>query len=255
MSDTQFDDLTDVYEAMIDWPKRLGAEAGFFRPLFERLKVQRVADVACGTGQHAAMFHSWGLEVHASDISENMIARARQTFGQREGLHWRVQSFEQPPGPANSFDAVVCIGNSLALAPDLASAEHALRQMLGATRPGGVVVVHILNIWKLPPGPCVWQKCIRKMLANGPSLIIKGVHRSEQNAFAELLVIGDQPGNPPVRSHSIRFLGLHAEQLTATARAADAADVALFGGHQHQPYNPADSADLIVVAMKTPKNQ
>ena len=94
MSETSFDDLTDVYEAMIDWPKRLNAEAPFFRRLFEKHNVKRVADVACGTGRHAAMFHSWGLEVEGSDISPNMIDRARETFREPAGLRWAVRGFD-----------------------------------------------------------------------------------------------------------------------------------------------------------------
>ena len=78
MSDTSFDDLTDVYEAMIDWPKRLNAETPFFRRLFEQHNVKRVADVACGTGRHAAMYHSWGLEVEGSIGHQPEHDRARQ---------------------------------------------------------------------------------------------------------------------------------------------------------------------------------
>ena len=32
-----FDDLTDVYEAMIDWPQRLANEGPFYRRCFERV--------------------------------------------------------------------------------------------------------------------------------------------------------------------------------------------------------------------------
>jgi ubiquinone/menaquinone biosynthesis C-methylase UbiE len=48
---------------MIDWPKRLANESPFFHHLFDQSNVRRVADVACGTGRHADMFRSWGLEV------------------------------------------------------------------------------------------------------------------------------------------------------------------------------------------------
>ena len=34
MSAASFDDWTDVYEAMIDWPKRLAHEEPFYRGLF-----------------------------------------------------------------------------------------------------------------------------------------------------------------------------------------------------------------------------
>ena len=64
-----FQDLTDVYEAMIDWPKRLAREEPFYRRWFERCGARSVLDVACGTGHHGAMFHRWGLRVEGADLS------------------------------------------------------------------------------------------------------------------------------------------------------------------------------------------
>ena len=131
-----FDDFADAYEAMIDWPKRLAHEEPFYRRLFDRLGAGSVIDVACGTGHHAAMFHSWGLRVEGADLSPAMIDRAKANFGQPQGLNWTVRGFDEPvepvtaskgtvpfslgrklgQSPAESFDAAVCIGNSLALA-------------------------------------------------------------------------------------------------------------------------------------------
>ena len=118
-----FDDLADIYEAMIDWPKRLAHEGPFYRRLFDRLGVASVVDVACGTGHHAAMFHDWGLRVEGADLSPAMIERARQTFGEPPGLRWVVRGFDEPIAPAEPFDAAVCVGNSLALAPDVATVQ------------------------------------------------------------------------------------------------------------------------------------
>ena len=82
MSGDVFNDVTDVYEAMIDWPKRLANEGRFFRRLFDDVGVSRVVDVACGTGRHGAMFHSWGMEVEGADIGTSMIERARTNLGE-----------------------------------------------------------------------------------------------------------------------------------------------------------------------------
>ena len=158
---SMFQDLTDVYEAMIDWPKRLANEGPFYRRLFERHGVRSVVDVACGTGRHAAMFHSWDLRVEGADLSPAMIDRARASFGEPAGLRWVVRGFDQPIAPAEPFDAAVCVGNSLPLAPDMATVQRAIGQMLAAVRGGGLLVIHVLNLWHLPDGPCVWQKCRR----------------------------------------------------------------------------------------------
>jgi SAM-dependent methyltransferase len=251
MNITSFDDLTSVYEAMIDWPRRLGNEGPFFRSLFEQSDVKRIADVACGTGRHAALFHSWGLIVHASDISPNMIRRARELFGEPPGLQWAVSRFEAAPLPPQSFDAAICIGNSLALASDTTSAGAAIRGLFDIVRPGGLVIVHLLNLWKLLPGPCIWQKIVTSPAVPGVSLILKGIHRCGETGYVDLVVVTSGPGDPPMRSQSVPFLGLKVDQLHAAALRHGAADVAFFGNHQHQPYDSAHSTDLIMVARKS----
>lgn len=242
------DDFTDVYEAMINWPKRLANEGPFFRGLFQRCGVQRVTDVACGTGHHAAMFHSWGLSVEGSDISQKMLELARTAFGESPTLRWTLRGFDQPIGPPGSIDAAVCIGNSLALAPDAATAREALRQMLAAVRPGGAAVVQVVNLWSIPDGPCLWQKTTRQKLPQGESLILKGIHRCSDRGFVELAVIN--LADTSLRSQAVPFLGLEQGDLESAAREGGAAEVNFFGGYQSQAYDPHSSVDLILVAQK-----
>ncbi|MHC4404895.1 MAG: class I SAM-dependent DNA methyltransferase [Planctomycetota bacterium] len=249
MTTQNFDDLTDVYEAMIDWPKRLAAEEPFYRRLFDRVGVESVVDVACGTGRHAAMFHSWGLRVEGADVSPNMIRRARDRFGEPPGLRWAVRGFDEPIDAAAPFDAAVCVGNSLALAPDKATARRALEAMLTALRPNGVVVIHVLNLWHLPDGPCVWQKCLPVSLPQGESLVVKGIHRSGSRGFVEL-VVTPLPRAETVQTESVPFLGLEADELKEICQEAGAARVECFGGYQDQPYDRRASTDLIMVAMR-----
>jgi len=79
------------------------------------------------------MFHGWGLEVEASDLSPAMIEQARAAFGEPPGLHWAVRGFDQPIPAPGSWDAVLCVGNSLALAPDLATVQTAIARMMEFT--------------------------------------------------------------------------------------------------------------------------
>ena len=117
MNMNTFNQLADIYESMIDWPNRLAAEGPFYRRWFEEIGVNRVVDAACGTGHHAAMFHDWGLEVEGADLSPRMIDKAKAAFGEPAGLRWAVRGFGDPIPAAGSWDAVVCVGNSLALRP------------------------------------------------------------------------------------------------------------------------------------------
>ena len=249
MTSSRFDDLTDVYEAMIDWPRRLANDEPFFRQLFAQVGTHRIADVACGTGHHAAMFHAWGMDVEAADISPNMIDRARRTFGEPDGLSWAVRSFDQPIPADEPLDTVTCLGNSLALAGDLAIARHAVASMLDAIRPGGLVVLHVLNVWRLPDGPCLWQKCVRTTLLQGESLITKGIQRVGDRAFVHLVVAPlDSPKD--FHSESIPFLAFEAQGLIDLMESAGATDVRVFGNQKSAPYERDSSIDLIVVGSK-----
>ena len=244
-----FSDLTDVYEAMVDWPKRLAHEEPFYRRLFERVGARSIVDVACGTGRHAAMFHSWGLRVEGADLSPGMIDRARATFGEPRGLRWSLRGFDRPIPPDEPFDVALCVGNSLALAADEPTAERAIGQMVAAVRPGGAIVVHVLNPWRLPDGPCVWQKCFRTTLPQGDMLVVKGVHRSANHGHVELIV-ADAAGDAILKSESVPFLCLEADRLERVVRQAGATEVRCFGGYADEPYDRRHSIDLIVVGHR-----
>ena len=249
MSAPIFDDLTDVYEAMIDWPKRLANEEPFYRRLFDRIEAKTVVDVACGSGRHAAMFHSWRLRVEGADISPNMIGRARTAFGEPEGLAWAVRGFDERIPAEVPFDAAVCAGNSLALAADKAMAQRAIGQMLTGVRPGGLVVIHLLNLWRLADGPCLWQKCLRATLPGGEVLITKGVHRSGNHGYVDLIV-ATLHDDVRMQSESARLLAFDTPDLKRMVDDAGAAGVEFFGNYQNGPFDRQESVDLIAVIQR-----
>jgi len=244
-----FHDLTDVYEALVDWPQRLAREGPFYRRLFEEHQVRRVVDVACGTGHHAAMFQGWGLSVAGADFSPAMIERARRTYGESSSLRWGARSFDEPIEADEPFDAAICVGNSLALAADRAMVQRAVQRMLNAVRPGGITVMHVLNLWRLADGPCMWQKCQRLDLPQGEMLVLKGVHRCGDRGFVDLIVAGLSP-DAGMHSESVPWLGLEAEELEEMAIAAGASRCEFFGGYQGEAYARQTSVDLIVVACR-----
>ncbi len=245
-----FRDLTDVYEALVDWPQRLAREEPFYRRVFDAHQVRRVVDVACGTGHHAAMFHRWGLSVDGADFSPAMIDRARRQYGDPSGLRWVVRSFDQPIDTDEPFDAAICVGNSLALAADRPMVERTIQRMLAAVRPGGILIVHLLNLWRLPEGPCVWQKCQRTHVPQGEVLIVKGVHRCGRKGFVNLIVVGPAPATG-MHTESVPLLGLESGELQEMARAAGASRCEFFGGYQGEPYVRESSVDLILVACSS----
>lgn len=247
---TLFEDFTDLYESMVDWPKRLARETSFYQQLFAELQATSVLDAACGTGHHAAMFHGWGLRVEGADISRAMIDRARRRHAQPDGLTWTVRGFAEPVAGDRPFDVALCVGNSLALATDYQMVQSAIEQLIRAVADRGAVVVHVLNLWRLADGPTTWQKCFKTIWQGESVLVHKGVRRHGADGQVELLVTRAWDSQPTVRSESTRLLGLEADQLSASARRAGAREVQLWGGYAGEPYLRESSVDLVLVARR-----
>jgi len=248
MPDSPFSNLSEIYDALVDWPKRLAREETFYRRVFKQVKARSVLDAACGSGRHAAMFHDWGLRVEGADVSPEMIETARCRFGEPSGLQWAVRGFERPI-PSGPFDTAVCVGNSLALAPNRRTAAEAVQQLLTAVRPGGAVVIHVLNLWRLPDGPCVWQKIKRVTVAEHDLLLVKGVHRCVSGGFVDLIVVPAGADAPP-HTESVRLLGIEAAELQQMARDAGAGTAILYGDYECSPYDRGYSSDMILLAIK-----
>ena len=179
-----------------------------------------------------------------------MIAHCRQQHGESHSLRWAVRSFEEPPESADPFDVVICVGNSLALAPDLQSVSRAIGAMLSALRPGGACVLHVLNLWHLPDGPCVWQKCKRVRREDSEYLLMKGVHRVGARGFVDVIAVDLSREPPAPVFEATPFLGLDHEFLAYAARERRATDVRCYGDYHQGPYQREQSVDLILMARK-----
>jgi len=245
-----FNQHAGIYELLIDWPRRLSVEEPFYRQVFQSVGVKRVLDVACGTGHHAAMFHSWGLQVEGADLSPGMIAECRAQFGEPTGLRWVVRGFQEPVGSGEPFDAVLCVGNSLALADDVATVERAVANMLEALRPGGVVILGLLNLWSLVPGRTVWQKCKRVSYAGGDHVVLKSIHRCGNRAHISFvdLELGASTVSP--RYDTAELLGLRAEDLLECIHRHGGTEAHVYGSYRFEPYVPSQSGDLIITCRR-----
>lgn len=246
-SPTFLESRVALYDALVDWPKRLATETPFYRKLFAEVGARRVLDAACGTGRHAAMFHAWGLEVEGADLSADMIAASRAQFGDPAGLRWVQRSFDAPPATPGTFDVALCIGNSLALAPDMDTVQRAVRAMLSALRPGGACVIQVLNLWRLADGPTIWQKYTRATLKGDEHILLKAVHRAGDRGFIDIVDLQCAGGASEPVFETATFLGVEADCLEAFAREAGATKIELLGSLRSDPYDRGTSGDLIML--------
>lgn len=141
----------DDYDELVNWERRLAREAPFFKHIFEEHGVRRIADVGAGSARHAIMFRSWGYEVIAIDPSVDMLAQARENAVRfesdvtiAEGAFGDVAKIVGAP-----VDAITCTGNALPHVRSFGALREALSDFASALTPGGVLVLHFLNHYRL----------------------------------------------------------------------------------------------------------
>ena len=105
----------------------------------------RVLDAACGIGIDAVALLRRGFDVSASDASEEMAAAARQRLDEFGAGGGTVVTSEWANLPANfepgEFDAVFCVGNSMAHAVDAPAMIAAFEAIRSILTPGGSLVL------------------------------------------------------------------------------------------------------------------
>ena len=142
-----YDEIASDYDAMTGAGQRAARAEAFLRELVSRFHIESALDAACGTGLYAIALAKMGVRVVGADISAAMIDQARKNAAQAEAqVDWLCEPMQKLSYKVRErFDAVLCMGNSI---PHLLSDKDlraALTGFVDMLRPGGVVVVQLLN--------------------------------------------------------------------------------------------------------------
>lgn len=108
---------------------------------FESLpKGAKILDLACGRGDTTKMMQEKGYSVTGVDFSETAIADANQRF-MGSGIDFRQGDMKQPPKTEGGYDAIACLGRSLAYFETYEEYTEALRNWHDALKDGGKVAI------------------------------------------------------------------------------------------------------------------
>lgn len=121
------DDAREMLEPMM-------AKAGL-------LPGNRVLDLACGRGRHAAVLVRKGLEVTGIDISPESIKEAREAA---PTAHFDVFDIREPYATA-AYDAVICLFTSLGYTDDREDDARAVQAAAQALKHNGLFILDLMN--------------------------------------------------------------------------------------------------------------
>jgi SAM-dependent methyltransferase len=128
--------------------KPYAAEASYLHELLQRFSkqpVRRILDIACGTGSHAIELERLGYEVVGSDISEDMLGRAKEKARQVfSAIHFERQDMCFLDVASRPFDAVLCLFDAVGHVQTTAAIKQTFRAVHRHLRDDGLF---ILEFW------------------------------------------------------------------------------------------------------------
>lgn len=139
--------FVDKWDELIDWDTRAKGEGDFFIRMLKNRGAKRVLDVAAGTGFHSIRLIEAGFDVVTADGSPEMLTKAFQN-GSRRGhilqtVHadWRWLNKDIN----ETFDAVVCLGNSFTHLFDERDRRKALAEFYAVLKHDGILILDQRN--------------------------------------------------------------------------------------------------------------
>ncbi|MCK8059587.1 MULTISPECIES: class I SAM-dependent methyltransferase [unclassified Fusibacter] len=106
----------EIYDK-IRYPGMQDRLKGFYKDIFAGKNISTVHDVSFGTGNLTACLDELQIKVSGSDLSLEMLERAKEKYGSKYPLYqadFRLVS----KTVAEKFDCVMCTGNSLGHVPN-----------------------------------------------------------------------------------------------------------------------------------------
>lgn len=220
----------------------------FFKTLFDSDGVRRILDCACGTGEDLLLFSSLGVDVAGSDLSEAMLALAKEKLAAAgvEVPLVRTDFRELPKHFDEPFDAAVCLSTSL---PHLHEDEEilkALDSMRSVLREGGLLVLD--------------QGMTDRQWAEKPHFIpavntaefcrLMAIDYSDEEFTVHVIDFADDGGERAFHHDIFVYRRLLRDDYANLLREAGFRAPRFYGGFSFEPYSKTGSRRLIVVAER-----
>jgi 2-polyprenyl-3-methyl-5-hydroxy-6-metoxy-1,4-benzoquinol methylase len=244
--ENQFAKIALIYDRI--FLRDLEADRSMLVTLLARYGAKTVLDCACGTGVHTLILAREGFQTVASDASDHMLeaARAKLSAAGFEVDLYRSTWRDLPEVVPGRYDAVICMGNSLAHEPDAAAATESLRGMYAMLNVGGILLLSGTNADRQ-----LSEKIGLEVVEPEPDCFLMNVwDYGETRTTSRYFFIDTVSGEPSMRYFKFELLNLTAAIMESCLRSAGIDDYTLYGEKDYTPYSQYESERLIVVARK-----
>ncbi len=248
-----YNDLSSDYDRFVNWQNRLAAELPFIIENLQAAKARDVLDAATGTGMHAIALAQLGYSSSGADLSPGMIDKARQNAASAHvQVRFEVAGFGNLARAfgRQSFDAVLCLGNSLPHLLSLAELETALSDFAACLRPGGSLLVQNRNFDHLMRSHARWMEPQAYSEA-GSEWIFQRFYDFEAGGllgFNMVILKRVEQGDWSQKILSSRLRPLLRDELVTSLSKAGFVNLDAFGNMSGVSFDPETSPNLVLLS-------
>lgn len=253
-----YDQFAPDYDRFVNWTNRLAVELPFIEDLLENIphpadRPLQVLDAACGTGMHAIALAKHGIEVSAADLSAPMIEKARLN-AQAAGVNLNLKAtgfgtlavvFGE-----RTFDAVLCLGNSLPHLLTTADLNFALYDFAACLHPGGLLLIQNRNFDAVLAGQQRWMEPQSYQNNNQQWLFMRFYDFESDGLIRFNIVTLKRPvdGDWVSSVTSTQIYPQSHLDLIAALSSAGFSSTQAYGSMSGELFNPMSSANLVLAA-------
>ncbi len=252
MKNDFYKDIAADYDRMIRWERRLSVERPWFEALLDRFHLRSVLDASCGSGHHVVLLDSMGVETMGTDASCSMLALARETLG-TAGLNpderLRCAAWQELPRVVpETFDGVLCIGNSLPYVLNTELMRESLKGLWSRVKPGGILLIQYKNFEKLI---ATRQRLLPISFTPPPEerIALRVYEYQSEHVLFNVFLLDKTDGEWSVRHHATPLKPYRPEEVAEPLREFGA-EVSLHGSLGLDPFVVEESEDVVVLARK-----
>lgn len=244
------------YRSLIAWDERLNREWPFFESVLSDTPSKKLLDLGSGTGEHARMLGSKGFDVTGVDSSPAMLEKSRSSTNE-ENIRF-VEGDLRNLGPMFSerFGGAICVGNVL---PHLSGVEDLDRFASGLRRvllPGAPFILQAINYDRIEikheralplsflpdrdnPGATIVFLRPMDLLPDGRVIFMPTTLRQWSDREEPIEIVS---------TRRVEIRSWRRGQIESALRPAGFDSIDVFGTYQREPFDPAESRDVILVA-------
>ena len=241
-----FETAAEFYETLANKQGRLEREGPFLLQQLAAVPGNRLVDLACGVGLHAAYLAENGADVIAADLSEGMIAHARQHHS-HPNVTYCVADMRTPPG--SPWALALCLGNGLSLLPNQAAVRETFAAVYEGLIQKGRFMMQILN-YAAPFALETRHRVAGARVGGVEVTAIKTFAPHEKRTFLSLSFFAEHGSEVRSVSETAVLRHIYREELEHHALAVGFKTVGCFVGYAGGEFDQSRSADLLLLLEK-----